>query len=553
MPPNIDALLKDPERLLLALDRTEYEDSLYLFLRAAWRYIDPAPWTDGWPMEAVAEHLQAVCDGDIKRLIINIPPRTGKTSLFSIAFPAWVWAQRFDGPTSGPGTQFMYASYAEKRSMQDSVACRRLIRSPFYQKFWGDRFSLMADQDTKHRFSNNKGGHRLITSITGTATGEGAQVFGADDPNATNQGDSEATVETTIDWWDGTASTRLNDPKTGAFMVVQQRVAENDLTGHIISKDVGEWTWLCLPMHYDPERSFHTSIGWKDPRTEPGELLWPDRFGEPEVKALERSMGPFRAAGQLEQRPEPAGGGVIKREWWNNWTEDAFPPFDYILASLDTAYTEKTENDPSAMTVWGIFSTDPVATGSRMLDANGRPLFVDRSYANQTPKVMLMSAWREWLAFNDLVLKTGDTCRKLKVDCLLVENKAAGISLEQEMRRQYSHENYSIHFFDPKAQDKLARLHSVQGLFAPEMDPKNPTVVRRPGIVYAPDRVWADMVITEVGLFPKGRYRDLTDTVSQALIHLRKAGLLTLAPERLADLEAEKQYTGKPDAPLYPA
>lgn len=538
--PDLNALLRDPAKLIQAIDRADFEDSLYLFLRAAWHTIDPAPWRDGWPMEAVAEHLQGVCDGDIRRLLINIPPRTGKTSLFSIAFPAWVWAQAAEGPTSGPGTQFLYSSYAEKRSMQDSVACRRLIRSPFYQAYWGHRFSLMGDQDTKHRFTNSRGGHRLITSITGTATGEGAQIFGVDDPNATNQGDSEANVETVVEWWDGTAQSRLNDPKTGAFMVVQQRVAEDDLSGHILSNNIGEWTHLCLPMHYDPDRAFVTVIGWEDPRTEPGELLWPDRFGDPEVKALERGMGPFRAAGQLEQRPEPKGGGVIKREWWTNWKEEAFPPMDYILASLDTAYTEKTENDYSALTIWGVFTTDPIAVASRFIDDDGRPQYIERTYTEQAPKVMLMSAWKERLPLHELVTKVAKSCKALKIDKLLIEDKAAGHSVAQEIRRLYGHENFGVQLYDPKAQDKLSRLYSVQHLFAE-------------GMIYAPDRSWADMVITEVAGFPHGRHDDLTDTVSQALRHLRDLGILVRSPERIAQIEESKVYTGRTDAPLYPA
>ena len=554
MPPDITALLKDPARLLLALDRQEYEDSLYLFLRAAWKYIDTASWLDGWPIEAVAEHLQAVVDGDIRRLIINIPPRMGKSSICSVALPAWTWAQRLDGPTSGPAVPFLHASYAYALSLRDSVKCRRLIESPWYQSMWGERFKLTGDQNTKVRFSNSRGGERLITSIGAGVTGEGGQIILCDDPNAANEAFSEATIQSTIDWWDSTMSTRLNDPKTGAYIIIQQRLAEDDLTGHVISKDVGEWTHLVMPMHYEAERSFTTLIGWKDPRTIEGELLWPERFGADEVKSLERSLGPFAAAGQLEQRPEPKGGGVIKREWWMNWTENAFPPMDYILASLDTAYTEKTENDFSALTVWGVFTTDPQATASRVLDANGRPRYIDRAYSQQSPRVMLMGAWQERLPLHELVLKVGQTCGYgkggMKCDLLLIENKASGISVSQEMRRLYGHEQFGVQLKDPKSTDKLSRLFSVQHLFAE-------------GLIFAPEKrmpdgttepyKWVEMVINQVAQFPRGKFDDIVDTVSQSLRHLRDVGLLERAPERLAELERDRQYTGKPDAPLYPA
>jgi len=148
----------DLERQLQALDRVECEESLYMFLTQAWKYIDASTWRDGWPIEAVAEHLQAVVDGDIKRLIINIPPRMGKSTITSVAFPAWTWAQPERSPTSGPGVQFLMASYANQLVLRDSVKCRRLIESPWYQKLWGDRFVLNSDQNTKSRFSNDQGG-----------------------------------------------------------------------------------------------------------------------------------------------------------------------------------------------------------------------------------------------------------------------------------------------------------------------------------------------------------------------------------------------------------
>jgi predicted phage terminase large subunit-like protein len=541
---DVAELLKDPERLLLALDRQEYEDSLYLFLRAAWKHIDSAHWQDSWAIEAICEHLQAVVDGDIRNLAINIPPRCSKSSACSVAFPAWTWAQRFNSPTSGPGTQFFHASYGIKLSLRDSVKCRRLIESPWYQKHWGDRFKLIGDQNTKTRFANDKNGERLITSVTSGTTGEGGDIIVVDDANDAGEAFSEAAIQTTNDFWDATLSTRLNDQKTGAFVVVQQRLAENDLTGHILDADAGEWVHLVLPMRYEAERSFSTLIGWKDPRTVEGELLWPERFGEDELNILEKKLGPFQVPGQLQQRPEAKGGGVIKREWWLNWTEDAFPPMDYILASLDTAYTEKTENDYSALTVWGVFTTDPQATASRTLDSNGRPIYIERTYSQQAPKVMLMGAWQERLPIHELVNKVAKTCGYekggLKADLLLIENKASGISVAQEMRRLYGNEQFGVQLKDPKSTDKLARLYSVQHLFAE-------------GMIYAPNRAWADMVITQVGQFPRGAHDDLVDTVSQSLRHLRDVGLLERAPERLAQLERDKQYTGKPDAPLYPA
>lgn len=536
-----NGMLVDPHEQLRDIERADCEESLYAFLARAWRYIDPSPWRDGWPIEAVAEHLQAVVDGEIRRLLINIPPRMGKSSITSVALPAWCWTQQKVSPTSGAGVQFLHASYASQLSLRDSVKCRRLIESAWYQSLWGERFRLNSDQNTKSRFTNDKGGERLITSVGAAVTGEGGSIIVVDDPNAADEAFSEATVQATIDWWDGTMSTRLNDPKTGAYIIIQQRLAEDDLTGHILSKDVGEWTHLCLPMRYEKERAFVTTIGWQDPRQEEGELLWPERFGEPQVAELERVLGPFKAAGQLQQRPEPAGGGVIKRDWWQLWEEPAFPPMDFILASLDTAYTLKETNDYSALTIWGVFSGGTIAQASRVMGADGRPMYVDRSYEEGAPRVMLMYAWQERLELHQLVEKVAQTARSLRIDKLLIENKAAGISVAQEMRRLYNNERFAVQLSDPKSQDKLSRLYSVQHLFAE-------------GMVFAPDKVWAETVITQVGQFPKGKHDDLVDTVSQALRHLRDTGLLQRAPERIAEMESMVTYPGRNSTqPLYPA
>jgi predicted phage terminase large subunit-like protein len=213
---------------------------------------------------------------------------------------------------------------------------------------------------------------------------------------------------------------------------------------------------------------------------------------------------------------------------------------DFIVASLDTAYTVKTSNDYSALSVWGIFTAETKATNTRVIGMDGRPMYVERTYVDGAPKVMLMHAWQERLEFHDLVEKVSKTAKSLKIDKLIIENKAAGISVAQELRRLYGNEGFAVQLSDPKSQDKLSRLYSVQHLFAD-------------GIIYAPDRAWAEMLITQVGQFPKGKHDDLVDTVSMSLRHLRDIGLLTRSAERAAELESMKVYPGKQAEPLYPA
>jgi predicted phage terminase large subunit-like protein len=512
----------DANKSMREIEAAFYEDSLYEFLKAGWRYIDPNPFVDNWHLKAIAEHLKAVQTGEIKRLIINQPPRTSKSSML-VAFDPWVWAQQKEiSDTSGPGVQFLHASYAQTLSIRDSVKTRRLIESPWYQRYWGDKVQITTDQNTKIRFDNAQGGYRLATSVGGTLTGEGGSIIIIDDPHNAMEAESEAVRNNTLEWFDNSLSTRLNNPRTGAIILVMQRLHEDDLTGHILSSDAGQdWVHLMLPMRYEADRAamlYPNAIGWEDPREVEGELLTPERYDEESVVRLERQLGPFGAAGQLQQRPEPKGGGILKREWWMDWDKENYPQVQFVVASVDTAYTTKEENDFSAMTVWGIFEDD-----------------------NEVPRAMLMNAWRAKLELHELVEKIAATNKKFKVDHMLLENKAAGISVAQEIRRVYGYEDWGVQLVDPKGQDKVARAYSVQHLLADEL-------------VYAPlNFSWADMVVTECAAFPKAKHDDLVDTVTQALRYFRTTGMLTRGSERTAELADSLAFKGNSgDKPLYP-
>jgi predicted phage terminase large subunit-like protein len=553
-------------RLKIVESREDCEAGLIDFVRGGWKYIDPNPYVHGWHLEAISEHLEAVVSGEIRRLIINIPPRTSKSSVVSVAFPAWVWAQKNKGPLSGPQVQFLHASYASSLSIRDSVKTRRLISSPWYQERWGSRFSLTGDQNSKIRFDNSAGGYRLATSVGGALTGEGGSIIVVDDPNNAVEMESDAVRQATLDWWDNSLSTRLNDPKTGAYVVIMQRLHQNDLTGHILERAGSDWCHLMLPMRYDSERAGVTGIGWEDPRTEDGQLLCPERFGEEEVSALERALGPYQSAGQLQQSPSPKGGGIIKREWWQTWDEvaakeqgvksNSFPPMDVVIASLDTAYTEKQENDPSALTIWGVWQRNSRLAKS-YLNERGERIVFDES-VESIPQVMLMTAWEKRLAIHgpevarfpdetdaEFQLRTqsewglcewvAHSCNKFKVDILLIEAKASGISVAQELKRLHKYANWQVRLVNPGAQDKVARAYSVQASFSN-------------GVVWAPDRDWADKVITQAEVFPKAKHDDLVDSTVQALRYIRDNGLLQRADEIAAQVTIDAQHRPKAGA-----
>ena len=522
---NLEHAIKQyPEEALRELDRMDMEEDMVSFIENAWKYIDPNPYKYGWHLEAIADHLQAVTRGEIRRLVINVPPRTSKSSMVSVCFPAWTWAQSQIGPLSGPHVQFLFASYAQSLSIRDSIKTRRLIESPLYQSHWGRNMKITSDQNTKVRFDNDKGGYRLATSVDGALTGEGGSIIVIDDPHNANEVESDLVRQGTLDWWDQSMSTRLNDPKTGAYIVIMQRLHESDLTGHVLSKDRGEWTHLCLPMRFEPDRQCITQ--WFVDDREDGELLVPERFGEAEVASLEAALGPFAAAGQLQQRPRPKGGGIIKRDWWVLWDEtvsgregmpkNVFPPFEYVIASLDTAYTTKQENDYSAMTVWGVWT--------------------DRQ---DNRRIMLIHAWQERLEFPKLVLKVIKECNLFKVDKLLIESKAAGISVAQELRTHFSREDWGIQLVDPGRGDKVARAYAIQHLFSE-------------GMIYAPDMEWAEMVISQTEAFPKASHDDLVDSMTQALTHLRLIGFAQKPVEIVAERTESMLYKPSRNQQLYP-
>ena len=288
-----------------------------------------------------------------------------------------------------------------------------------------------------------------------------------------------------------------------------------------------------------------------DPRTEDGELLFEERFPLSFVADIKRQMGAYQVAGldTASKYPDhPRAGRSFNVDGGRGWEEEQYPELDYILASLDTAYGEKQENDFSALTIWGIFSVDSKAFNAptRTLSRYGTEQQIERVYAEGAPNVVLMHAWRARIPFHELVQKTLKSCRQFKVDKILIEDKAAGLSVIQELRRVSFADEFGIHAITPKG-DKWMRLNSVSHLW-------------QEGMIWAPAapgeefKEWAELVIRECEVFPKGKHDDLVDTASMAAKFLRDNGFLTRAPERLQEIEDSKVYLGRHvSRPLYPA
>jgi predicted phage terminase large subunit-like protein len=352
-------------------DAIRYEDSLIDFIAANWRSVEPRAFVSNWHICAICEHLEAVADRQINRLLINMPPRHMKSLAANVFFPAWVWAQNpnpDDDPTypfavrgnswRGPGVKFMHLSYDAKLATRDGVKCRRVIISPRYQRLWGNRFQLQPDQNQKTRFDNLSGGYRLSTSEGGLITGEGADIIIFDDPHNVLAigGTSNVNLEKTHRFWDEAMQTRLNDQRYGAFVVIMQRTHERDLSGYILAREQG-WTHLCLPAVYEPRHPFpirtsvvrkSTGTVWSDPRQE-GEALWPEKFSLAALQRIAKDelLSSHMAAGQLQQRPTAREGGLFKRVWFNNPVKlvPDVTRLEFVRA-WDFAATEGATNDP---------------------------------------------------------------------------------------------------------------------------------------------------------------------------------------------------------------
>ena len=232
--------------------RAELEGSLISFVEGAWPSLDPTEYQSCWAIDALCEHLQAVTDGQIKKLLVNFPPRCGKTLVTSVCFPAWTWARSEQSYLSGPQVRFLCGSYNDDLRLQNSTKQRRLLLTPWYQKRWGKRFKITLDQNTKTQFDTSAGGSRISTSARGSLLGIGGDVVLIDDPHNTRNAESEAERQQALTWWREISTTRLNDPKQSAIVVIMQRLHEEDVSGVILSSEwSSEWTHLCIPAEYE--------------------------------------------------------------------------------------------------------------------------------------------------------------------------------------------------------------------------------------------------------------------------------------------------------------
>ena len=358
------------------------QGGLIAFVRYFWSVLEPeTPFVDGWPLWAMCEHLEAVTFGEITRLLMNVPPGFMKSMLVDVFWPAWEW-----GPMKKTHYRYIAFSYSASLTERDNDRFRTLITNEAYQRLYGpmktkvktetmtfeerDEAGQVALRNkTTIKVINTHTGWKLASSVGGVATGERGDRIIIDDPHSVQEAESERVREETVRWFRESISSRFNDLSTGALVIIMQRVHDADVSGVVLDPDNEfDYCHVCIPWNFDPLRAFRegkvvrNQIGWADPRADEDdeeankdEPAWEDRFSVEAMERTRREIGPYGWSSQYDQSPKPRGHGVFNPDWWQLWdpADGNFPAFDFVVASLDGAFTEDEENDPSALTVWG--------------------------------------------------------------------------------------------------------------------------------------------------------------------------------------------------------
>lgn len=525
------SLLKDMRKAEQSVEavRQRCEESLSAFVMEAWHVLEPEMrYVHSPHIDAICQHLEAVTDGRLTRLLMNVPPGSAKSLLVSVFYPAWEW-----GPRGMMSMRYIATSFKEDAVLRDNRRMRTLVTSEWYQKHW-PQVQLIRQGELS--FENSATGWREGAAFGSLTSKRGDRLI-IDDPHSVEKAESAVDRQRTVARFREGAFNRLNDQTNSAIIVIMQRINEGDISGEILDNNLG-YEALILPMEYESSRHCETSIGFSDWRSVEGELLCPERFPPATIAQMKNESNNYVWAGQYQQRPNPRGGGIFPYNSWEFWTkelatkygknENQFPDFELVIGSVDGAFTEKKENDFSAMVVLGVW--------------------VD---INQTSQIMVMNCWQERLPFSDAVEKIirtarGDPvraggARSMKIDRLLIENKATGISLSQEIMRLTKDENFAVHLINPGREDKQARAHSISHLHREEKEDGTvrngnvyvPTVTQSNGAVWP--RHWVDSLMVQAAKFPKGRHDDLVDAYVQGVRWLRQQGMIRRISEVQAD------------------
>lgn len=460
---------------IIAAEREYCTRSLANFVKRAWPVLEPTtPLCWGWAMDAICQHLEAVSRGEINRLLMNVPPGTMKSLLTSVFWPAYEW-----GPLGQQHLRYLGTSHKQDLAVRDAMKCRRLIQSDWFQSLWPVK--LTSDQNSKTKFENDKTGFREAMAFT-SLTGARADRVLLDDPLSVDDGNSQVALQATERTFLEALPTRVNNEHS-AIVVIMQRLHDNDTSG-VIMREKLPYTHLCLPMRFEEDRRCSTSIGFKDPRQKDGELLFPERFSEKTVTDLEKTLGTYGAAGQLQQRPVPRGGGIFKNEWWRFYKQGVLPVISWRVIYADTAQKTATQNDFSVFQCWGWSQGEKKA------------YLLDQVRGKWEAPELMTQARAFWMKHKS---QQGlGVLRKLKI-----EDKASGTGLVQQLAK----EGIPVEGVKRNV-DKVTRAYDV-----------SPWV--EAGVVYLPqDAVYLSDLLDELNRFPLGAHDDQVDPLLDAVSDL---------------------------------
>ena len=431
------------------------------FVAKTFHTVDPGcTYAPSWHIDLISEYLRACTVGDVRRLIINVPPRYLKSICTSVAWPAWLLGH-------DPTRRVMAASYSQALSLKHSLDCRLVMNSHWFRRIF-PAVRLATDQNEKHKFQTGARGFRYATSVGGTATGEGADFLIVDDPHNPRQAASETIRKSALNWFDQTFSTRLNDKRQGVIVVIMQRLHQKDLTGHLLEK--GGWEHLRLPA--EAESRTVIEFGGVNLVRQRGELLHKEREGQTQIARAKRDLGAYGFAAQYQQRPAPATNSVVRLDWFQRYRALPAEPLR-IVQTWDTAYKAGHLNDPSVCGTW--FETE---RGYYLADVVSRHM-----------------------SYLELKRTATGLAEKWRPSAVLIEDKSSGQSLIQDLH----------------AETKLPVIAiTPDGNKSVRMSVVTPTI--ESGRVFLPDSApWLPDYESEIATFPNAEHDDQVDMTSQFL------------------------------------
>lgn len=464
-----DQLLRDVERI------RERSQTLAGFIREAWPVLEPSqPYVHGWHIDAICDHLEAVTRGEITRLLVNIPPGTMKSLVASVFWPAWEW-----GPRGLPSMRYLTTSYAEKYVKRDSRRMRDLVASDWFRSLWPE---IQLQRAGEMSFANTRTGGREGMAFGSLTGGRGDRVI-IDDPHSTETAESDAEREATTRIFRESVPTRLNNPASSAIVVIMQRLHEKDVSGQILGLGLG-YDHLMLPMEFDPSRRCSTSIGFKDPRTTEGELLFPERFPRAVIERDKKVMGAYAVAGQFQQQPAPRSGGMFQRSDFE--IVDAAPATPNRVRRWDFAAT-----DPKEIAKKG---GDPDWTVGLLLSEHRGTYYVENVVRDRKSPAGVETMLRNTASQDGKALKI----------VVPQDPGAAGKSNAAHLIRMLTGWNVRAVL---ESGSKIDRANPVSA----QAEAGNIKLVRGP---------WNEAFLEEVSMFPSGAHDDQVDALSGAFAEL---------------------------------